>query len=66
MTNNEEFVANALYREAVKEEKEWRKDKRNAHDVEIVDDILFNIKKLGYKYKYFTDITNRDNDDIEF
>ena len=65
MTNNNDFIADVLYREAIKEEKEWRKDKKNSHDIKIIDEILKNARELGYGYKYFTDITNRDNTDIE-
>lgn len=64
--NNKGFIANVLYKEAIKEEIEWKKKKSNQLDATIIDELLNDIRKLGYNYKYFADITNRNNVDQEF
>jgi len=62
---NGSFEANIIYKAAVKEEKEWRRD-ASACDIAIMDQLLKQVRKLGYDYRYFADITNRENADKEF
>lgn len=57
------FVANIIYKAAIGEEEKWRREKRNEHDIVVADELLNDIRKLGYSYKYLADITNRDNTD---
>jgi hypothetical protein len=61
--NKTEFVANVLYKAALEEEKDWRKEKNSKYDVALADKMLAEAKKLGYHYKYFADITNRMHTD---
>lgn len=60
-----DFVANVVYKAAIEEEKEWRKRKENKHDIILIDQLLEEIRELGYPYKYLADITNRKNTDKE-
>lgn len=60
-----DFKATVLYQSALEEELEWRKEANNQHDVELIDQLLSEIKQLGYNYKYYVDITKRDNEDKE-
>lgn len=60
--SNRDYATNIIYNAAVDEEKEWRKN-GHIHDIAIVDQLLGEVRELGYHYKYFVDITNRDNDD---
>ena len=57
-----EYTAYAIYKAAVDEEKEWRK-KGNTSDINVMDRLLEEVRELGYHYRYFADITNRDNND---
>lgn len=57
------FVAGVIYRAAVAEEKEWRNNNKGTHDIIIMDQLLKQVRKLGYHYKYFADITNRENNE---
>ena len=57
-----EYTAHAIYKAAVDEEKEWRK-KGNTSDINVMDRLLEEVRELGYHYRYFADITNRDNND---
>ncbi len=65
MINNNKLVTEAIYKFAIKEEKEWRNDKSNAYDVKIVDEMMKSIRSIGYRYKYLADITHRDNKDLK-
>ncbi len=65
MMNNDKYVANILYKQAIEEEIEWRKDKGNALDIAVVDELLQEVRDLGYRYEYLADITHRDNKDSE-
>lgn len=58
-----DYISDILYQNAIEEEKEWRKEKINIHDVEIVDKLLYEVRALGYSYNYLADITHRDNSD---
>lgn len=60
---DEKFVAGVLYQSAVTEEKQWRKEKSNEHDIVLLEKLLNELRDLGYKYKYLADITNRENND---
>lgn len=62
---NDDFTAGILYQDAVREEKEWRMQQGNQHDVMVLDEMLSEVRKLGYKYRYYADITNRTHCDEE-
>ena len=62
---NIHFVANVIYKAAIDEEKEWRKT-ASAHDITLMDDLLKEVRKLGYPYRFFADLTNRENSEKEF
>lgn len=62
---NEDFIKNVIYQSVVDEEKLWRKIKENKHDIKLSKELLTEINKIGYNYKYLADITNRENNDIE-
>ena len=62
---NEKFVAGVLYQSAVTEEKQWRKEQNNEHDIVLLEKLLNELRNLGYDYKYLADITNRENNDSE-
>ena len=55
-----DYTANVIYKAAIDEEKEWRRN-GNAHDVAVMDRLLEEVRELGYRYRYFADITNREN-----
>lgn len=57
--------ANVIYKAALDEEKEWLKENKYSSDIIVLKQLLYEIRQLGYKYKYFVDITNRENNDIE-
>lgn len=57
---NDEFVANYLYKEAVKEEKIDRKNPSEKHDFEIIDAIINEMNQLGYNLKYEADLRLRE------
>ena len=59
------IVVNALYKFALEEEKEWRRCKENRHDVLLIDELLRELRKIGYKYRHYADLTNRENNDQE-
>ena len=59
----QQFIADILYKEAVKEEKEWRRKHKNGRDIIVIDKLLEDVQNIGYCYKYFVDLTNRDNKD---
>lgn len=61
--NRKDYISEVIYSSAIKEEIEWRKEKGNKHTVSLLDNMLKEIQALGYNYKYFADITNRDNRD---
>lgn len=63
--NRDEFVAGILYKSAIEDEKEWRREKENKHDVLICDRLIKEVRDLGYNYHYLVDLTNRKNDDQE-
>jgi len=66
MNNTNDYtVAGVIYKSAVLEEKQWRRKKENNHDVKLVDDLLKKVNALGFPYKYFVDITHRNNNDKE-
>ncbi len=65
MMSNNDFSSSVIYNFAIKEEKEWRKNKLNKHDVMIADEMLKKAQNIGYRYKYLADITHRDNKDSE-
>ena len=62
---NYDIKAQVIYKAAVDEEKEWLKENKRSCDILVIKQLLDQIQKLGYRYKYFVDITNRENDDIE-
>ena len=57
-----DYTANVIYKAAIDEEKEWRKE-GNPNDIEVMDQLLKQVRALGYRYRYFVDITNRENND---
>lgn len=59
--NSKEYSTGVLYKSAVEEEKEWRKE--NKKDAFTADKLLAEIRGLGYDYKYIADITHRNNTD---
>lgn len=63
--NRNEFVAGVIYKSAMEDEKEWRREKKNKHDVVICDRLIKEVRDLGYNYHYLVDLTNRKNDDQE-
>ena len=63
MRINKDYIPTVLYKCAIEEELEWRKEKTNANDVAIVEEMLREIRNLGFDYKYLTDITHRNNTD---
>ena len=63
MRSNNDYIQNVIYKHAIVEELEWRKEKTNASDVAIVEEMLREIRCLGFSYKYLADITHRDNTD---
>ncbi len=63
MKYNKDYISRELYKYAIAEEIEWRKEKTNASDVAVVEEMLLKIRCLGYGYTYLTDITHRDNTD---
>jgi hypothetical protein len=65
MRINKDHIPTVLYKYAIEEELEWRKEKTNASDVAIVEEMLCEIRCLGFGYKYLADITHRDNTDKE-
>lgn len=62
---NYDIKSKVIYTAAVDEEKEWLKENKRSCDIIVIKQLLHQIQKLGYQYKYFVDITNRENDDIE-
>lgn len=62
---NEKYVADILYQSVVEEEKQWKREKGNKHDIAIAEELINELRNLGYNYKYLADITNRDNSDKE-
>lgn len=62
---NSDYTANVIYKAAVDEEKAWRK-KGSAHDISVMDQLLEQVRGLGYHCKYFADITNRENAEKDF
>ncbi len=58
--NRDQFSANVLYNNDVKEEIEWRKQKENKHDVELLDKLIMEINGLGYNLKYEADLRWKD------
>ncbi len=63
--NKNQYDANVIYKAAIEEELEWRKDKSNECDIIVVERMLKEVQDLGYRYKYLVDLTNRDNTDKE-
>ena len=63
--NQDDFVAGVLYRSALNDEQVWRKDPKNCHDVKLFDEMIAKIRKLGYNYKYYPDISMRRHEDPE-
>jgi hypothetical protein len=63
--NNKDYAAGILYKFAVSEEKEWRKNEANEKDVATLDKLLHQLGKLGYRYKYLADLTHRNITDME-
>lgn len=57
-----DYTANVIYKAAIDEEKEWRKE-GNPNDIKVMDQLLKQVRALGYRYRYFVDITNRENND---
>lgn len=55
-----DYTANVIYKAAIDEEKEWRKN-GNTSDINVMDQLLEQVRELGYRYRYFADITNREN-----
>ena len=62
---HDNFVAGVLYKAAIEHETEWRKENKGSKDVELLDDMLREVRELGYGYYYYADIVNRDNRDPE-
>lgn len=60
LKGNLDYAANVIYKAAVDEEKAWRREK-NTHDIAVMDQLLEQVRGLGYHYRYFADITNREN-----
>lgn len=56
------YTANVIYKAAIDEEKEWRRN-GNTSDINVMDRLLEQVRELGYQYRYFADITNRENSD---
>lgn len=56
------YSANVIYKAAIDEEKEWRKN-GNTSDINVMDQLLEEVRELGYHYRYFADITNRENNE---
>lgn len=65
MFNKKICAKTIIYNSAIEEELEWRRDENNAHDVAIVDELLQEVRSIGWGYKFFVDIINRDNKDKE-
>lgn len=61
--NRDQFAADALYSDAIKEEKKWRENQDNKHDFELIDSIIAEINELGYNFKYEADLRWRDIQD---
>lgn len=61
--NSNDYIANILYESAIKEEKKDRRNKKEKHDYVIIDSIIKEVNKLGYKLKYETDLFMRDFND---
>lgn len=59
----DELVANVLYRNALDEERIWRSNPNNRHDVLLFDEMLSEINMNGYNYKYYPDISMRKHED---
>lgn len=62
---NEKYDADILYQSVVEEEKQWKREKGNKHDIAIAEELINELRNLGYNYEYLADITNRDNSDKE-
>ncbi len=63
--SKKEYITSLLYKSAIEDEKDWRSEKGNEHDVVICDRLIKEVRELGYNYHYLVDITNRENDDKE-
>lgn len=61
MKKDNSFVAKVIFNAAIKEELGWRKQKKNKIDVALLDELLEEIRDLGFQYEYLSDITKRDN-----
>lgn len=63
MTNNE-IITSVLYKEALAEEIEWRSNTKNAHDVDLFDEMCEKINENSpYNYRNYPDISMRRHED---
>ncbi len=53
-----------LYCNAIEEEKSWRKDKKNRHDINMINRMLAEINQLGYNFKFAADLIYREISDM--
>ncbi len=63
---NNNFVAKTVYNSAIEHELEWRKNKDNKHDVELLENLIKEVNNLGYSFKYEADFLYREIKDNRF